>query len=67
LEAGIRCTADIARFSNDSVWAATLKHINDAMRKIFIFLHALFSIRTFIPDGEEHASYIGITIIDTNH
>jgi hypothetical protein len=44
LEAGIRCAADIARFSNDSDWAATLKHTHNAMRKIFIFLHAFFSI-----------------------
>jgi hypothetical protein len=44
LEAGIRCAADIARFSNESDWAATLKHTHNAMRKIFIFLHAFFSI-----------------------
>src|SRR5262249_56101572 len=44
VEAGIRCAADIARFSNDSDWNATLKHTHKDIMEIFIFLRSSLSM-----------------------
>src|SRR5262249_4746100 len=43
VEAGIRCAVDIARFSNDSDWNATLKHTHKDIMEIFIFLRSSLS------------------------
>jgi hypothetical protein len=44
VEAGIRCAADIARFSNDSAWNATLKNTHKAIMEIFIFHRSSLSV-----------------------